>query len=235
MGYALKLLAKSQGPGHLPYGPEHSGLQPVCDDVLMPALDQKALAEIKHLEAMGQFDKPAATVQNFYCESIVRVPLDQWPDPGKPAFAKLNKKIYVPLEGPSEMGASGKLADWDRSADLPISVPTLSMGARYDTMEPAQMEKIAKKCKTRPILVLSQWQPLGDLRRPESLHGRPHSGCGLGPFLFGSGAAGGSPGTMWGTCYGNGERHPAGKTDGGTRARISYVPTTPARGLLADA
>ena len=110
----------------------------------MPALDQKALAEIKHLEAMGQFDKPAATVQNFYCESIVRVPLDQWPDPGKPAFAKLNKKIYVPLEGPSEMGASGKLADWDRSADLPISVPTLSIGARYDTMEPAQMEKIAK-------------------------------------------------------------------------------------------
>ena len=43
------------------------------------------------------------------------------------------------------MGASGKLADWDRSADLPkISVPTLSIGARYDTMEPAQMEKIAK-------------------------------------------------------------------------------------------
>jgi proline iminopeptidase len=48
------------------------------------------------------------------------------------------------MQGPSEMGASGKLADWDRIADLPkISVPTLAIGAGYDTMEPAQMEKIA--------------------------------------------------------------------------------------------
>jgi len=35
-----------------------------------------------------------------------------------------------------------------RTADLPkITVPTLSIGARYDTMEPAQMEKIAKSVK----------------------------------------------------------------------------------------
>jgi proline iminopeptidase len=61
------------------------------------------------------------------------------------AFAKINKKIYIPMQGPSEMGASGKLLNWDRTADLPkITVPTLAIGARYDTMEPAQMEKIAK-------------------------------------------------------------------------------------------
>jgi len=49
------------------------------------------------------------------------------------------------MQGPSEMGASGKLADWDRTADLPkITVPTLALGARYDTMEPTQMEGIAK-------------------------------------------------------------------------------------------
>ena len=64
------------------------------------------------------------------------------------AFAKINKKIYIPMQGPSEMGASGKLVNWDRTADLPkITVPTLSIGARYDTMEPAQMEKIAKDVK----------------------------------------------------------------------------------------
>lgn len=46
------------------------------------------------------------------------------------------------------MGASGKLADWDRTVDLPkISVPTLSIGACYDTMEPAQMDLIAKNVK----------------------------------------------------------------------------------------
>ena len=35
------------------------------------------------------------------------------------SFAKLNRAIYVPMQGPSEMGASGKLERWDRIADLP--------------------------------------------------------------------------------------------------------------------
>ena len=119
--------------------------------VLMPAMDQNALAEIQHLEATRQFDNPRyeqLLMQHFYVEHVLRMPLDQWPDPVNRAFAKLNKKIYVPMQGPSEMGASGKLAGWDRTADLPkITVPTLSIGARYDTMEPASMEKIATDVK----------------------------------------------------------------------------------------
>ena len=36
----------------------------------------------------------------------------------------INPAIYVPMQGPSELGASGKLLDWDRTADLPrIEVP----------------------------------------------------------------------------------------------------------------
>jgi len=116
--------------------------------VLMPAMDQKALAEILRLESAGQFDNPRYEEllnQHFYVDHILRMPLAQWPDPVNRSFAKLNKKIYIPMQGPSEMGASGKLADWDRTADLPkITVPTLALGARYDTMEPTQMEGIAK-------------------------------------------------------------------------------------------
>ena len=49
------------------------------------------------------------------------------------------------MQGPSEMGSSGKLGAWDRTADLAkIAVPTLAIGARYDTMEPAQMQRIAR-------------------------------------------------------------------------------------------
>jgi len=120
-------------------------------DVLMPAMDQKALAEVKQLEAKGRYDDPryeALLMQHFYVDHILRMPADQWPDPVLRAFAKINKKIYVPMQGPSEMGASGKLVNWDRTADLSqITVPTLAIGARYDTMEPAQMEKIAKGVK----------------------------------------------------------------------------------------
>jgi proline iminopeptidase len=44
------------------------------------------------------------------------------------------------------MGAGGKLLAWDRFAALStITVPTLVIGARYDTMDPAHMERMAKQ------------------------------------------------------------------------------------------
>ena len=122
-----------------------------AQDVLMPAMNQKALAEIKALEAAGKFDDPRyeeLLMQNFYIYHILRMPADQWPDPLMRALNKINKKIYVPMQGPSELGASGKLVAWDRTAQLArITVPTLAVGARYDTMEPAQMQKIASGVK----------------------------------------------------------------------------------------
>ena len=122
-----------------------------AQNVLMPAMDQKALAEIKALEAAGKFDDPLyeeLLMQNFYVYHILRMPADQWPDPLMRALNKINKKIYVPMQGPSELGTSGKLVMWDRTADLSkISVPTLAVGARYDTMEPALMQKIAQSVK----------------------------------------------------------------------------------------
>ena len=48
------------------------------------------------------------------------------------------------MQGPSELGASGKLENWDRSGDIhQISVPTLTIGATYDTMDPEHMEWMA--------------------------------------------------------------------------------------------
>lgn len=118
-------------------------------DVLMPAMNQKALMEIKRLEAAGRYDDPRydeLLMQYFYVEHVLRMPPEQWPDPVLRGFNKINRKIYVPMQGPSELGSSGKLATWDRTADLPkITVPTLAIGARYDTMDPSEMQKIARK------------------------------------------------------------------------------------------
>ena len=89
----------------------------------MPAMDQKALAEIKDLEAKGKYDDPRyeeLLMAHFYVDHILRMPQDQWPDPVLRApSTRSTKRIYVPMQGPSEMGASGKLVDWDRTADLP--------------------------------------------------------------------------------------------------------------------
>jgi proline iminopeptidase len=120
-------------------------------EVLMPAMDPKVLAEIQGLEAAGKYEDPRyeeLLFSNFYSQHILRMPPAEWPDPVVRAFAKLNKKIYIPMQGPSEMGANGKLVDWDRTADLAkITVPMLAIGARYDTMEPAQMKLIADRVR----------------------------------------------------------------------------------------
>ncbi len=85
-------------------------------------------------------------VPSYYTQHILRMPPDQWPDGVNRAFARLNREIYVPMQGPSEMGAGGKLLTWDRFAALKtITVPTLIIGARYDTMDPAHMESMAKQ------------------------------------------------------------------------------------------
>jgi len=120
-----------------------------AEDVLMPAMDQGALAEIKGLEAAKAFDDPRymeLLMQHHYVHHVLRMPPEAWPEPVNRSFAHINPAIYVPMQGPSELGASGKLLRWDRTADLEnISVPTLVIGARHDTMDPGYMEMMASK------------------------------------------------------------------------------------------
>ena len=120
-----------------------------AESVLMPAMDPNALAEIKRLEAAKAFDDPRymeLLMAHHYVHHVLRMPPETWPDPVNRTFAHINQAIYTPMQGPSELGASGKLVDWDRTADLPmISVPTLVIGARYDTMDPGYMEMMAGK------------------------------------------------------------------------------------------
>ncbi|MEJ2206265.1 MAG: proline iminopeptidase-family hydrolase [Gemmatimonadota bacterium] len=116
-------------------------------DVLMPEMDQGVLAEIQAIEADEDFENPRymeLLTPNWYQEHILRIPAEEWPDPVNRAFAHLNYPIYLAMQGPSEMGAGGSLVDWDRTGDLTdITAPTLVIGARHDTMDPAHMEWMA--------------------------------------------------------------------------------------------
>jgi proline iminopeptidase len=116
-------------------------------NVLMPTMDQGMLAEVKALEAAEDYANPRymeLLVPNHYEQHILRMTAADWPDPVNRAFAHINADIYVPMQGPSELGASGKLVNWDRTADLAqIRVPTLVIGAQHDTMDPAHMEMMA--------------------------------------------------------------------------------------------
>jgi proline iminopeptidase len=112
-------------------------------DVLMPAMDQAALAEIKRFEAEAKTSDPRyeqLLMEHHYRWHVCRMPLDEWPDPVTRSLGHINPAIYVPMQGPSELGLSGTLEDWDRSADLAnIDVPALVIGAAHDTMDPGHM------------------------------------------------------------------------------------------------
>jgi proline iminopeptidase len=111
-------------------------------------MDQTVLAEVKQLEAARDFENPRyleLLIPSHYEKHILRSkPAAEWPDPVNRTFKHLNAAIYVPMQGPSELGASGKLAQWDRTADLgKLNMPTLVIGAQFDTMDPAHMQWMA--------------------------------------------------------------------------------------------
>ncbi len=120
-----------------------------AQEVLMPAMDQEVLADIKRLEAEGATEDPRyeqLLMEHHYVHHVCRLPIDEWPEPVTRSFGHLNPSIYVPLQGPSELGLSGTLEDWDRSEDLAgIDVPALVIGATHDTMDPAHMRWMAEQ------------------------------------------------------------------------------------------
>jgi proline iminopeptidase len=118
-------------------------------DVLMPTIDPSVLAEIKRFEAEGRTDDPRydqLLVEHHYVFHVCRLPFDDWPEPVIRTFQHLNPAVYVPMQGPSELGMSGTLEGWDRTADLAsITVPTLTIGATHDTMDPEHMRWMAEQ------------------------------------------------------------------------------------------
>lgn len=122
-----------------------------ASNVLAKQMDPKVFNEIMDIEKRKDFNNPryaALLTPNFYQQHICR--LDPWPEPVVRCFnhldsTKVSKQIYVMMQGPSEFGASGRLANWDIKNRLKeIKVPTLMVGAKFDTMDPKAMEDQSK-------------------------------------------------------------------------------------------
>jgi proline iminopeptidase len=101
---------------------------------------------LRGYEEAGKFDDPVYTqlvMDDYYKQHICR--LTDWPDPLQRAFKHMNSTIYVMMQGPSEFKTGGRLYHWDRWNDLHLlTVPTLMIGGKYDTMNPADMEAMSK-------------------------------------------------------------------------------------------
>jgi proline iminopeptidase len=121
-----------------------------ADEVLAKQMDPKVLAEIRDIEAKNDFSNPRymeLLMPNFYKQHLCR--LAEWPDAVNRTFAHLQMEVpstvYTIMQGPSEFGIAGRLANWDIKNRLKeIEVPTLMVGAKYDTMDPKAMEEQSK-------------------------------------------------------------------------------------------
>ena len=115
-----------------------------AETVLAQQFDPKILDTIRQIERKGDFQNPKymeLLMPNFYAKHICRFPVDQWPEPINRSFGKMNQSLYVTMQGPSEFGVGGNLVNWDIKADLSkIKVPTLTIGGRFDTMDPEHMK-----------------------------------------------------------------------------------------------
>ena len=113
-----------------------------ADEVLAKQMDNAVLSEIRKLEEKGDFQNPRYMEllnAHFYSQHILRLP--EWPEPVTRSFGKINNDFYTIMQGPSEFGIKGKLVSWDVSKELKnIHVPTLVIGATFDTMDPKYME-----------------------------------------------------------------------------------------------
>ncbi|MDH5476420.1 MAG: proline iminopeptidase-family hydrolase [Cyclobacteriaceae bacterium] len=129
-----------------------------ANDVLGPQLSTEVLNEIRDLEAKEDYENPRYSeliYSNYYPEHVLRMPLEEWPNPVNRAFAHINQDLYVTMQGPSEFGVVGdaKLKNWDIKAKLSnISVPTLTIGGAHDTMDPKHMEWIAAEVQNGEYL-----------------------------------------------------------------------------------
>ena len=159
-----------------------------ANEVLAKGMDPAVVKEIQELERKGQYESPRymeLLMPNFYMKHICR--LEEWPDALVRSFGKLNKQVYVLMQGPSEFGASGRLEKWDRKADLgKITVPTLAIGATHDTMDPEHMRWVSTQVKHGSFLLCPNGSHLAiwDDQRTYAVGARPlPEGRGCRPVL----------------------------------------------------
>jgi proline iminopeptidase len=126
-----------------------------AQEVLSKQMDPKVLDTIRSIEARGDFANPKymeLLMPNFYNQHLCR--LNPWPEALERAMPHMNSEIYTMMQGPSEFGVAGRLANWDRSKDLPkIKVPTLTIGGMHDTMDPEHMKWMATQVQKGRSLI----------------------------------------------------------------------------------
>jgi proline iminopeptidase len=103
-------------------------------------------ARLQALEAKQDYDNPEyehIMMEDLYPLMLCRI--KPWPEPVTRSFRLINEKIYEQMQGKSEFLVTGNLKNWERWDRLhEIKTRALTIGAKYDEMDPEDMVAMAK-------------------------------------------------------------------------------------------
>ena len=142
-------------------------------EVLGPAMPEGVFEEIMAIEAKEDFSNPRymeLLMDHHYAEHILRMKPGDWPPAVDSAFVHLNPEVYVYMQGHSEFGVTkgATLEGWDITDRLEeIYVPTLSIGATHDSMDPEHMRWVASEVQNGRFLLCPNGSHLSQYDDPE--------------------------------------------------------------------
>lgn len=109
----------------------------------LPIEIQETLAKYETKKEYSAPEYEKVMIDEIYSRHLCRI--NPWPEPAQRMFRHLNSQPYQTMQGPNEFIITGNFKDWNRWNDLAkISVPTLVMGGRYDTMNPEDILKMSR-------------------------------------------------------------------------------------------
>jgi len=77
-------------------------------EVILPSFDPDIQEEIKKLEEAEDYENPRymeILLEHHYTKHVLRMPVDEWPNPVNRAFDHVNPDVYVLIQGSSELGS----------------------------------------------------------------------------------------------------------------------------------
>jgi len=124
-------------------------------DYLKGLVSAESRATLERLEATEDYDDPEyqrIMMEELYPQTICRT--KPWPEPVVRAFRDANLAIYNEMQGKSEFVVTGNFKDWESWDRLhEIKVKTLTIGAAHDTMDPADLKKMAEMVQDGSSLI----------------------------------------------------------------------------------
>lgn len=139
---------------------------------LREALPQAVQDELAAYEAREAYFDPRyqeLLLGELYTRHLCR--LRPWPDPVQRCFDHLALPVYMTMQGPNEFVVTGNFASWNRWEDLSaIRVPTLVIGGRHDTMNPADLEEMGRRLPDGRTVICDEGSHLAMWDDEEAYH-----------------------------------------------------------------